>query len=421
MGTIATPNWYERDGLRVHTTGGRSGIAAAMQTSPASETTEPEVIHWSGNIGQLQVATGPSGGRFSVLRSQPLNVKMEGEGRGSPNSVLRGLITGESYLDKHIDRMNPAIHRLVWTDFTADVRQANGAYPIVTSLNTALGTFGARRCLVRSPGRQGVVKTIFRANASGRCVFTEIEALEGAQEYVCYANSGKGPSLVQGIRARDFGRGVFQGVLRTTENPWYTPEPEDGNSLAVENISARDCGASGSSAVSITGWADYITIRDLFVDSHWNTAAISLRYDKKQALLDKPSDPKKANVIGAGKLLASGRAHGTVVIDLEGSYIHTGRDIPGQASKSSRPALMIDSCDDLWITSDETTSVVAGAGSNRALHLEHNGAGDIRTIDGVKVGTRGLGSFKTSGNFSGWGPMQRQGQPFSADEYLSKR
>lgn len=420
--TFATQSYYVRDGQRVDMTGGRSGIAEAMRTSPADADTPAETILWEGDIGQLQVATGPKGGRFSVYRSRPLNVKMKGAGMGSPLSVLRGQITGEKYQDDHIDRMNPAIHRLVWTDCTADVRNSGVAYPIVTSVNTALGTFGARRVKILSPGYTGKVKTVFRANASGRCVFTELEAVQGAQEYVAYANAGPGPSLVRGIRARGFGRGVFQGVLRTTENDWYTPALEDGNSLEVENISAQDCGASGSSAVSVTGWADHIAIRDIHVDSHWNTAAISLRYDRKQADLDDPNNPKTANVIGKGKLLGpEGHAHGTVILDLEGSTIRTGRDRPGQVSKSSRPAILVDSCEDLWIVSDAGTSVEAGDGTNRALHVEHNGGGAIRTVQGVQVGTRAVSSLKMVGNYSGWGPMQRAGQPFSADEYLHVR
>lgn len=422
MGTLATRDWYERDGKRVNMKNGRSGIAEAMQTSPASKNTPAEVIHWAGDIRQLQVATGPSGGKHSVIRSAALNVRMQGAGKGDSTSTLRGLITGERYSNGDVDRTNPAIHRLVWSDFVADVTQANVAYPIVTAVNTALGTFGARRFSVRSSGRQAVVKTIFRGNASGRYVYTDGEAYEGAQEYLCYHNAGPGESVMRGLHGTGFGRGIVQAVLRTTENNWYTPEPEDGNSLEVRDITAKDCGASGSSAVSVTGWADRITIGGLYVDSHWNTAAISLRYDKKQADLDKPSDPKKANVIGPGKLLgAEGHAHGSVVLDLEDSFIRTGVDIPGQKSKSSRPAIMVDSCAELLILSNDATSVSAGNGNNRALHLEHSGKGDIRTVGGTKVGTRGIGSFKTSGNFSGWRGAYRNGQPFSADEYLSTR
>lgn len=423
MTTFATPSYYVRDGKRVDMTGGRSGIMEAMQTSPADETTkDAEEIKWVGDIGQAQIATGPKGGRFSVYRDRPLNVKMKGEGMGHPNSVLRGMITGEQYANGSIDRSNPAIHRLIWSDCTVDVTKAQTAYPIVTSVNTALGTFGVRRCEVLSSGRNAVVKTIFRGNASGRYVYTGIEALDGAQEYLCYHNAGPGKSLARSLRAEGFGRGVVQAVLRTTENNWYTMEPDDGNSLIVDNIYAKDCGASGSSAVSITGWADHIEVRDLHVDTPWNTAALSLRFDQKQAELDDPNNPKKANVIGPGKLLGpEGHAHGTVIIDMEGSYVSTGVAIPGQSSTSSRPALMIDSCRDLWVLSGPETYVRAGNGTNKALHVEHNGAGDIRTQAGTTVGTRRVASIKTSGNFSGWGPTYRNGQPISMNEYLSAR
>jgi len=420
MATLAAPSYYERDGRRIHMVGGRSGIAEAMQTSPADETTPPETIQWGGTIGQLQVATGPNGGKHSVLRSRPLNVKMVGGGAGSEASVLRSMEVGESFTHGGADRANPAVHKLVWTDLTINVRASNGAYPIVTNVGTALGTFGIRRAKVLSMGTGAVVKTAVRGNASGRYVVRDIVALDGLQEYVVYCNAGAGESKIRNIQARDCGRGVVQMVYRSTENSFYTIEEDDGNSLLIEDIDARDCGAAGSSAVSVTGWADQITVRGLRVDSHWNTAAISLRYDLKQTELDKPSTPKVANVIGPGKLLASGHAHGSVVLDLEDSTIKTGVDIGGQASKSSRPAIMVDSCLDLWVLSDLTTRVAAGGG-NLALHVEHAGAGAIRTQAGTPVGTRAVGAFRTSGHFGGWGSMARNGRPFSADEYLSAR
>lgn len=422
MTTFATQSYYVRDGKRFDMKNGRSGIAEAMQTSPASETTDAEVIMWEGGISQLQVANGPNGGRFSVLRSQPLNVRMEGAGAGDTRSVLRSLDANEKYKDGHIDRVNPAIHRLVWTDLLIDVTKSQTAYPIVTGVNTALGTFGFRRVEAVTPGLSGTVKTTVRGNASGRYILTKMKQKGGVREYGAgYFNAGPGATELREIECEDSGRGAVQCVYRTTENGFYTMQPDSGSSLLVEDIRAINCGADGGSAVSVTGWSDHIEIRDLYVDSHWNTAAISLRYDKKQALLDDPKEPKKANVIGSGKLLASGRAHGTVVLDLYGSYVRTGVDMPNNQSKSSRPAIMVDSCDDLWITSDYQTSIKAGAGTNKALHVEHSGAGDIRTWDGVKVGTRGVGSFKTSGNFSGWGPTYRNGQPVALAQYLSKR
>jgi len=415
--TFAAPNYYERDGKRYDMTGGRSGFAEALATSPAHEDTEAEEIHWGGTIGQLEVAQGPHGGRFTVYRKRPLNVKMVGS-RGT--ATLRSLTTGEKYADQHIDRMNPAIHRLVFSDCTVDVSKAQSPYPIVNSVGTALGTFGFRRCKVVST-RQSPVKTIFRGNASGRYKFTDIAAHGGAKEYLAYCNAGRGDSVFRNLDGQFFGRGIVQCVLRSTENPWYTMDEDDGNSLLIESISASLCGSAGSSAVSVTGWADNITIRDLGVDTPYNTAAISLRFDKKQAELDDIYNPKTANIIGAGQMLESGHAHGTVLIDLQDSYIRTGQDTPGQASKSSRPALMIDSCYDLWLVSSVNTSISAGSGSNKSLHLEHQGAGAIRTVSGKKIGTRAVESFKTSGNFSSFGPMYRAGQPMSADEYLSAR
>jgi len=420
MGTFAAPGYYERDGHRTYTKNGRSGIAEAMQTSPANETTPHEQINWGGTIGQLQVATGPNGGKHSVLRARPLNVKMVGGGAGGEASVLRSMEVGEGFNHGGADRGNPAVHKLVWTDLTINVRGSNGAYPIVTNVGTALGTFGVRRAVVLSKGVGHVVKTAVRGNASGRYAMTDIVALGGLQEYAVYCNAGAGESAFRNIRARNCGRGVVQAVYRSTENNFYTLEEDAGSSLLVEDIDAKDCGAAGSSAVSITGWADRITVRGLNVDSHWNTAAISLRYDFKQAELDRPKVPKLANVIGPGKLLASGHAHGTVVLDLEDSVIKTGVDIGGQANKSSRPAIMVDSCLDLWVVSNHATRVKAGGG-NRALHVEHQGAGVIRTQNGTPIGTRAVGSFKTSGHFGGWGSMARNGRPFSADEYLSAR
>jgi len=421
MSAFATPTWYERDGIRHDMTNGRSGIAEAMATSPATENTPPEVIGWRGNIYQIQVATGPHGGKHSVYRPNPLNVRMEGIGKGLAESVLRSCNVGEEYANGKVERENPAVHRLVWTDLTINVRNSGGAYPIVTHVGTKLGTFGVRRALVMSSGAGHVVKTAVRANASGRLVATDIDAPDGLQEYVVYGNAGPGESIVRDIVAHDCGRGVFQGVYRSTENAFYTLEEEDGVSLLVENIEAINCGAAGSSAVSITGWSDYITVRGLRVDTRWNTGAISLRYDKKQTLLDKPNTPKTANVIGEGKMLASGHAHGTVVLDLEDSFIRTGVDIGGQKAKSSRPAIMVDSCRDLWVVSNAATRVQAGNGNNLAMHVEHQGAGDIRTQAGVKVGTRGVGVLKTSGLFGSWRGISRNGQPISADEYLSPR
>jgi len=421
MGTFATPQWYERDGQRHNMTGGRSGIAEAMETSPATETDPAEPINWAGTIYKLEVATGPHGGKHSIYRKQPLNVKMVGEGKGSAKSELRSCEVGEKYHGGHVKRENPAVHRLVWSDLTINVRNSGGAYPIVTHVGTSLGTFGVRRATVMSSGAGHVVKTAIRANASGRIIATDIDALDGLQEYVVYANAGPGESVVRDVRAQDCGRGVFQGVYRSTENGFYTLEEDDGNSLLVENVEAYDCGAAGSSAISITGWADSITVRGLHVDTHWNTAAISLRYDKKQTELDKPNDPKKANIIGAGKMLESGHAHGTVVLDLEDSIIRTGSDIGGQKNKSSRPAIMVDSCERLWIVSNSGTVVDAANGGNRALHVEHQGAGAVRTLAGVKVGTRAVGDVKTSGQFGGWGFMARNGQPVTADEYMSPR
>jgi len=415
--TYAAPTWYERDGKRHDMKNGRSGIAEAMQTSPADADTPAEEISWWGAIGQLEVAQGSHSGRFSVYRQRPLNVKMSGLG---DESIVRSVITGEKYADDHIDRMNPAIHRLVFTDCVVDVSKANSPYPIVTSANSRLGTFGFRHCTVKS-NASGPVKTIFRGNASGRYKFTDIKADSGAKEYLVYTNAGAGDSVFRNLDGANFGRGIIQTVLRTTENGWYRMEEDSGNSLLIENISAEWCGAAGSSAVSVTGWADDITIRDIGVNTLFNTAAISLRFDKKQADLDDIYNPKTANIIGRGQMLTSGHAHGTVLIDLEGSYIRTGQDTPGQQSKSSRPALMIDSCYDLWLVSNAATSISAGNGTNKSLHLEHQGAGAIRTVTGEKIGTRAVESFRTSGNFSSFGPMYRAGQPMSADEYLSAR
>jgi len=421
MGTFATPTYYERDGKRTNMTGGRSGIAEAMATSPAADGDPAESIHWRGTINQLQVATGPNGGKHSVYRARPLNVKMVGAGDGLEGSVLRSCEVGEKSLNGTVNRSNPAVHRLVWTDLTINVRKSNGAYPIVTHVGTKLGTFGVRRATVLSSGPGAVVKTAIRGNASGRYIITKVTALDGLQEYVGYCNSGAGETVFADIDARDCGRGAVQAVYRSTENSFYDLEEEDGSSLLVENITAKDCGMAGSSAVSVTGWADHITVRGVDVDSHWNTAAISLRYDKKQTELDKPLVPKKANVIGPGKMLDSGHAHGTVILDLEDSVIRTGRDIPGQSHKSSRPAIMVDSCEDLWIVSNASTVVEAGLRGNVALHVEHQGKGQIRTQDGTPVGTRAVGSLKTSGLFGGWYQLRRNGQPFSADEYLSLR
>ena len=153
----------------------------------------------------------------------------------------------------------------------------------------------------------------------------------------------------------------------------------------------------------------------------FNTAAISLRYDKKQALLDKPNTPKKANVIGAGKLLTDGYAHGTVLLDLSASSISTGTKVGGAASTSSRPAIMVDSCRDLWLVSSVETTISAGNGGNKSIHVEHQGAGAIHDVNGNRIGTRAIGDFKTSGNFADFGPMHRAGQPFNADAYLQAR
>ena len=422
MSTTATPTWYERDGIRHDMKNGRSGIAEAMQTSPADETGKPEVINWRGTIGQLEVCMGKVGGRFSVLRDKPLNVRMEGAGQKGGVSVMKSQQAGEKYRNGTTNRSNPALHYLMWTDFQVDVIASQQQYPIVCNLNTLVGTWGAKRVAVNSAGSGGKVLTIFRGNASGGYVFEDIDAPWGAREYLVYCNAGKGKSRARGLNGSYFARGIGQFVLRSTENSFFMPEIDNGDSLLVEDITAYNCGDNGSSAISIAGWCDDITVRDLNVDTHWNTSALAIRFDRKQAELA-PGNPKSAPIIGRGKLLdlaGTALAHGNITIDLEASFIQTGTDIGGQQNKSSRPAIQVDSAETLWVASSTSTVVQAGGG-NRSLELEGSGNGDIRTASGTTIGTRAILDVHTTGDFVGWGPMRRNGKPIHSDQFMSSR
>jgi hypothetical protein len=439
MGTYAERNYFIRDGVRTDMTNGRDGRAEAAQTSPATDKTPTEIIEFAGKVSSINVATGDLNGRFGVNRPQgwPLNVVFKGQGKGSAESVLRGMLTGEKYSDGAIDRNRPAIYKLGWTDLTVDVRGIGGQYPIVTGQLTVMGSFIVRRCLVRSDGYTGKgVKTIFRSNARSRLVLTDIDAPDGANEYLVYGDFGAGRSIIKNIRAAGFARGVIQGVNRyfNVEGFGY-PDDQIEAVLEIADIDAQNTGADGSSVVSLTTWGDTVYISDINCDTPWNTALISIRFDPKLCRVSGTGSGGSGGnwrILGRGRMPQDGFAHGMVSIDLSGNRIRTGRNQAGQAMLNGRAAIIADSCRDLWIASDDTTVVQAGhqydergelVATSPAVDLEINGDGPIKTYNGAEVvGTRRIESIRTVGGFGGWaGGMRRKMQPFSVDEYRSPR
>lgn len=441
MGTMATRDFYERDGVRTNMVNGRHGIAEAMQTSPATQDTKAEVIDFRGTIAgsgvPFEVCTSKSGGRFSVTRQkgQSLNVKLRGAGSGDSSSVLRSLTTGERYADGSVDRQNPAIRRLVFEELLVDVR-GMGEYPVTTGMGTVIGTFGLRRFVALSDG--GITskgcKTIIRGNASPmyRYFLEDGDAPNGTREYLGYFDAaGKRNTVMRNLKGYGFGRGLLQ-LVRRWNNLSTDTIHEDGE-LYVEDLYAEETGWDGSNVVSLNGWnTGKATIRNVNCMTQYNTGCIGALFDVKICeVTGTGSGGSGGNfkIQDRGLLLESGHALGHVTIDLRGCDIETGRRTAGQQHLSQRAAVKADSAEQLWLVSDDNTSVRAGVDPNhggvttRSLELEPNGAGDIRTHDGTKVvGSRALAGISTSGEFDGWeGGMWKAGQPYSVDGDRSPR
>lgn len=410
MGTLATFDYFEREGKRTTMVNGRSGFAEAAESSPRDDTTESEVIDWRGNIGQLEVALGDPSDRFNVLRSKPLNVKFRGAGKGDAASVLSGLQTGGRSLPG--TNLPIPVHRLEFTDCLIDVR-GKGTYPIGTGVNTRAGVFGFKRAVVRSEGLAGKVLTVIRGMACAAYEVADIDAPDGADEYLVYVNAGPGKSWFRRLTGSNFGRGILQRPLRTTENNFYQPATE-GGSCEVSDITGKDTGSAGAGVVNVWG-GDEVRITNVNCDTPWATFAVAVGFDSKQC--EVTGTQGNYTIVGPGKLL-DGRAMGNVIVDLRGSKISTGQKQGGKPALSGRPAVGIDSAATVYLISDESTSVQSGG---HGLELEWNGSGAIKTNKGVAVGSRSIGQVTTSGNFEGWDSFRMAGAAYHPDEDMSER
>lgn len=436
MGTIATFDYFEREGKRTTMVNGRSGFAEAAETSLATDTTEPEVIDWRGNIGQLEVALGDASDRFNVLRAKPLNVKYRGAGKGDAASVLSGLQTGGRSLPGA--NLPIPVHRLEFTDCLIDVR-GKGTYPIGTGVNTRAGVFGFKRALVRSEGLAGKVLTVIRGMACAAYQMADLDAPDGADEYLGYVNHGPNLTDYDGtvlgtffrrVTGASFGRGLWQDALRTTENNFY--QTSEGGTVEVSDIYATNTGSAGAGVVNVWG-GDEVRVTNVNCDTPWATFAVAVGFDSKQC--EVTGSQGNWTIVGPGKLLyggvpavynagtlqefkTDGRAMGNVIVDLRGSKIRTGTKQGGTAALSGRPAVGIDSAATVYLVSDENTSVQSGG---NGLELEWNGAGAIKTNKGVAVGTRSIGDVTTSGSFSGWDSFRRAGGAYHPDQDMNAR
>ena len=419
MGTIATFDWIEREGQRTNMVNGRSGFAEVAETSQRDDTTEKEIVDFRGNIGQLEVALGDPSDRFNVLRSKPLNIQFRGAGKGDAQSVLSGLQTGGRSLPGA--NLPIPIHRLEFTDCLIDVR-GKGTYPIGTGVNTRAGVFGFKRALVRSEGLAGKVLTVIRGMACAAYQMADIDAPDGADEYLGYVNHG--PNLTdhdgtvlgtffRRVTGASFGRGLWQDALRTTENNFYQPATE-GGTVEVSDIYATNTGSAGAGVVNVWG-GDEVRVTNVNCDTPWATFAVAVGFDSKQAEVTGTSG--NYTIVGPGKLL-DGRAMGNVIVDLRRSKIRTGTKQGGTAALSGRPAVGIDSAATVYLVSDENTVVQSGG---HGLELEWNGSGAIKTNKGVAVGSRSIGQVTTSGVFSGWDSFRQGGMAYHPDEDMSER
>lgn len=411
MAALATPTWYERDGVRVVPQNGRTGFAECLQTSPATNLTPPEDVLWLGSINKLEIAMGNLGYKFNVLRSEPLNVTLRGSGKGSAESVISSFETRDQYVPGVVNP-NPAIHRFVITDALVDLRGSKAQYPLLTGINTLAGKCGMRRVVIRSDGKLGSVLSAYRGNAAAEYIFVDVEADDGTDEYLIYCNLGPGGFKAKKIKGKHFGRGLIQVPLRWNENGFYVPDT--GDIVDIEDIDAEDTGSAGAGVVNV--WGGYsVRVAQVKCLTSWATFAVVVGFDAKQA--QTIGSGSTIQIVGPGKIL-NGRASELVTVDLRGSKIVTGVTQGGSQQESGRPAVGIDSSHEAWLISDEETSVQSGG---HGLELEWNGKGPIKTKIGQVIGTRSIGEMHTAGNFSGWDSFKKAGAAYHPDEDMSDR
>lgn len=392
------------DGSRLGMKDGRNSMSESFDRSLADDTTPPDLIRFRGGFGGMQVAMDRPGTRVASSREKPLNVIVQGEGRGSMDSRIFSMITGEQYKGGNVNRENPAIYRLEFVDFTLDLRSA-GKYPFLTGMKTRINLFAVKRCTILTVGGVGSsVYSAIRGNAAACYVIEDVDNLGGANEYgIAYLDYGPGKSRIRRVKGKNGGRGLIQGVMRDMNGSFVKPWISSDDELDIEDVESIDNGGKdGSSAVSINGWGGgRIGVRQLYVDTHWNAAALTVAFDSKQA--EVTGSPGSWQMVDQGLILPDGYAHNEIDVDLRGCRIRNGDDNPGQAHKSFRHTVLIDSARKVRLRSDALATV----GPMGRLELEGNGNGEHR------FGTRAIKEFTAEGDFSGWTGTRRNRQPIT--------
>lgn len=406
MTTEAYPDRYVRDGV-THQADDH-GWVEAIRTSPADDPADPEPIHVHGGCNLLELSSNTYN-RWSILRPQPISVRLVGGNREDPPK-LRSLFVGDE---------GGGVAKVVFKSMVLDASGAQGPYPFVTVQNPKkTGTIGVVDCTLLGRADIKYVRTILRTYGFKLRV-RRCKVLGKMQEYVFYWNGCEVDINGVDCSQAEMGRGFSQGVLRAQEDmeSTYTADAV----TTIRGITTRNTGWDGSSVISLTGHPGRIQIADVDFFSKHKTGGIYIRWDKHQNLLKYPNNALQSPILGQGVINQDLRAHRLISLDMRGSSI--------RLPQTDRDAILVDSADNLWVSSDGMTTV---SSPKRAMHVEANGAGIIKSTSGEQVAKKSVAALHMAGEYGGWknttpgggfygAPFARNGSVFEPEEYWSPR
>ena len=391
MSIHAYPSYFVKDGITHQSAKG--GLAAAVI---ASDPNGDEII-FHGNHPAVSVGSGDPNHKYTAIRNTPFNVKIRGADRHT--SVLHQITIG----DRKLSGNGHAVKRCIFQNFTLDGRGKQR--PFISNEKSYGGVIGAKQCTLRSDNK---TQFGFRSNGSYRTVFEDIDGNDGGQEWLIYCDYGPGRNIYRNISGKGWGRGIIQYVLRTYSNGNTVIDPN--SELNIYNPVAINCGWAGAAAVTVNGFIGKVRIQDIYVDTPQKSGAVVCTFDNKQNEMSNPQAPANERiVIGPGFVdKVSLRACNQLVI------VRGVVNIPN----ADRSMFNIDSCDELYFKSDETTVIES---PKMAMFLEGRGFNKNQFRD------KSIGKFEVLGDFSGWkrtggGTLfEKRGNPINIEDFRSSR